>query len=178
MSFFVEFLKNPRQNASAVPSSARASARMLEGLDLSKMKYVVELGPGTGCFTAQLMEKLPESSEVLVLEINPLYCQGLREKYGSRFHVRRSSAQLMDDMVDELGWPRVDLIISGLPFTLPDDVLDPLYQSIQRRTKTGTTYRFFTYIPPLMKRRNRQFKLTLEHTVLRNFPPMWIYSGV
>ena len=40
---------------------------MLEGLDLSKMKYVVELGPGTGCFTAQLMEKLPESSEVLVL---------------------------------------------------------------------------------------------------------------
>lgn len=179
MTFFTEFLRNPRQNASIVPSAPAACEKMFEGLDMSAMKYVVELGPGTGCFTKELMAQLPASAEGLMLEINTTFCPKLEAEYGHRFHVRQVSAHRMDEVVKELGWPRIDLVVSGLPYTLPDAVIDPLFDSLKQRTKEGTTYRFFTYVPPLMKRKYEPsgFDLTLEHLVVKNVPPMWIYSA-
>ena len=179
MTFFTEFLRNPRQNASIVPSAQAACEKMFEGLDMGAMQYVVELGPGTGCFTRELMAQLPSSAQVLMLEINPTFCPRLEQEYGHRFHVRQESAHRMDELVAELGWPRIDLVVSGLPYTLPDVVIDPLFESLKRRTREGTTYRFFTYVPPLMKRKYEPsgFDLTLEHVVVKNVPPMWIYSA-
>ena len=179
MTFFTEFLRNPRQNASIVPSAQAACEKMFEGLDMGTMQYVVELGPGTGCFTRELMAQLPSSAQVLMLEINPTFCPRLEQEYGHRFHVRQESAHRMDELVAELGWPRIDLVVSGLPYTLPDVVIDPLFESLKRRTREGTTYRFFTYVPPLMKRKYEPsgFDLTLEHVVVKNVPPMWIYSA-
>ena len=179
MTFFTEFLRNPRQNASIVPSAPMACEKMFEGLDMAAMQYVVELGPGTGCFTKELMAQLSDSAEVLMLEINPTFCPQLEQTYGHRFQVRQVSAHRMDEMVNALGWPRIDLVVSGLPYTLPDKVIDPLFESLKRRTREGTTYRFFTYVPPLMKRKYvpAGFELTLEHRVVKNVPPMWIYSA-
>ena len=57
--FFKLFLKQPTVNASVTPSSKKAAIGMVRGLDLSKMKYVVELGPGTGVFTDILAKRLP-----------------------------------------------------------------------------------------------------------------------
>ena len=108
---------------------------MFEGLDMATMEYVVELGPGTGCFTEELMAQLPASAEVLMLEINPTFCPKLEQTYGHRFYVRQVSAHLMDEVVKELGWPRIDLVVSGLPYTLPDAVIDPLFESLKRRTR-------------------------------------------
>lgn len=179
MTFFTEFLRNPRQNASIVPSAPAACKKMFEGLDMSAMQYVVELGPGTGCFTKELMAQLPASAEVLMLEINPTFCPQLQDEFGHRCHVRQVSAHRMDEVVKELGWPRIDLVVSGLPYTLPDAVIAPLFDSLKQRTKEGTTYRFFTYVPPLMKRKYEAsgFDLKLEHLVVKNVPPMWIYSA-
>ena len=178
-TFFTEFLRNPRQNASIVPSAPAACEKMFEGLDMHAMQYVVELGPGTGCFTREMMVQLPSTAQVLVLEINPTFCQKLEAEYGHRFHVRQESAHLMDEVVSSLDWPRVDLVVSGLPYTLPDAVISPLFQSLKRHTDQGAIFRFFTYVPPLMKRKYESmgFDLTLEHVVVKNVPPMWIYSA-
>ena len=179
MTFFTEFLRNPRQNASIVPSAPAACEKMFEGLDMAAMQYVVELGPGTGCFSRELMDQLSLTAQVLMLEINPTFCPKLEQEYGHRFHVRQESAHRMDELVAELGWPRIDLVVSGLPYTLPDAIINPLFESLKRRTREGTTYRFFTYVPPLMKRKYEPsgFDLTLEHVVVKNVPPMWIYSA-
>ena len=179
MTFFTEFLRNPRQNASIVPSAPLACAKMFEGLDMGAMQYVVELGPGTGCFTHELMAQLPLTAEALLLEINPTFCPRLEKAFGHRFHIRQESAHRMDEIVSELGWPRIDLVVSGLPYTLPEPVIDPLFDSLKRRIDKGTIYRFFTYVPPLMKRKYEAsgFELTMEHLVVKNVPPMWIYSA-
>ena len=179
MTFFTEFLRNPRQNASIVPSASAACKKMFEGLDMGAMQYVVELGPGTGCFTKELMARLPGTAEALLLEINPAFCPKLEKAFGHRFHIRQESAHRMDHIVSELGWPRIDLVVSGLPYTLPEPIIDPLLDSLRRRTDEGTIYRFFTYVPPLMKRKYEPsgFQLTMEHLVVKNVPPMWIYSA-
>ena len=45
---------------------------MFEGIDLSQQAYVVELGPGTGCFTRELYANVPETCNVIVIELNPI----------------------------------------------------------------------------------------------------------
>ena len=176
LAFLLNFLRHPLRNASVVPSSRLASRSMLEGLDLSAMRYVVELGPGTGCFTQELLERLPAQCHVLVIELDEGYVADLNARFGDRFEVVQASAHKLDALVEERGWPRVDLILSGLPFVLPEPVKQRLFSSILRRTEKGTVYRFFTYMPPIMKKHYVGFSLRLVRYVPANFPPMWIYS--
>ena len=55
--FLKMFIRQPKVNASIIPSSKRAAQGMVSGLDLNAMKYVVELGPGTGVMTDMLAEQ-------------------------------------------------------------------------------------------------------------------------
>ena len=175
-SFLVHFLKNPLRNASIAPSSRLASRCMLDGLDLGKMQYVVELGPGTGCFTQELYDRLPEGCKVLVVELEKAYVKDLEARFGHRFEIVQASAHEIADLIAERAWPRVDLVLSGLPFVLPQEVKRELWLTLQQLTSKGTTYRFFTYVPPIMKRHYRDFDLRLVRGVAGNLPPMWIYS--
>ena len=92
---------------------------MFEGIDLSQQAYVVELGPGTGCFTRELYANVPETCNVIVIELNPDYIPHLRSAYGDRFEIIQGSAADLDAYVEERGWPRIDLIVSGLPLPCP-----------------------------------------------------------
>lgn len=158
------------------PSSRAASRSMLEGLDVDQMEYVVELGPGTGCFTQELYDRLPAACQVLVIELEENYVKHLHERFGHRFHIVQASAHELEALIAERGWPRVDLVLSGLPFVLPKPVKESLWASLKRFTGEGTVYRFFTYMPPVMKRHYRDFDLRLVRGVAANLPPMWIYS--
>ena len=71
-SFLVNFIRHPLRNASVVPSSRVASRRMFTGVDMSSLRYVVELGPGTGVFTQELYERLHPDAQVLVIELEPI----------------------------------------------------------------------------------------------------------
>ena len=176
LSFLLHFLRHPLRNASVAPSSRVASRSMLKGLDVSKLEYVVELGPGTGCFTQELYDRLPDHCQVLVIELEGDYLKELERRFGDRFHIVQASAHELESLIGERGWPRVDLVLSGLPFVLPKAVQERLWETLKRLTSEGTVYRFFTYMPPIMKRYYRDFDLRLVRGVAVNLPPMWIYS--
>ncbi|MGB1670420.1 MAG: class I SAM-dependent methyltransferase, partial [Flavobacteriales bacterium] len=126
-SFLVNFVKHPLRNASVAPSSRIAARNMLRGIDVEALTHVVELGPGTGSFTRELHDRLPKDCKVLVIELDPGYVQRLKEQYGDRFEIVQASAHELDDLVHERGWPKVDLIVSGLPFTLPPEIRKSLW---------------------------------------------------
>ena len=149
---------------------------MLHGLDIGNMKYVVELGPGTGVFTEELYRRLPDDAEVMVIELDAGYVKDLKRRFGDRFDIFQASASELENLVAERNWPRVDFVISGLPFVIPQSVKEVLFASLKARTDQGTVFRFFTYMPPLMKPHYRDFDLNLVRFVGANFPPMWIYS--
>lgn len=175
-NFVWNFLRNPRRNASLIPSSRCASRAMFQGIDLSQQAYVVELGPGTGCFTRELYQAVPANCKVMVIELNPDYIGHLQEAYGDRFEIIQGSAADLDAYVEERGWPRVDLIVSGLPFTLPQEVMQPLMASLERWTLSGSVFRWFTYFPRMMERHYRRFAFRRVRAVFRNLPPMWVYT--
>ena len=51
-TFFNEFLRNWQTMGAVVPSSPVLAARMMESAEVWRAKNVLELGPGTGAFTA------------------------------------------------------------------------------------------------------------------------------
>ncbi|PCJ81456.1 MAG: hypothetical protein COA49_05010 [Bacteroidetes bacterium] len=170
------FLRQPKVNASITPSSKRAAREMVSGLDLGVMKYVVELGPGTGVFTDILYERLPKDCKVLLIELEEEYIQPLKEKYDDRFEVIKCSACQLSKLLMERGVTHVDLVISGLPYTLPNEVKDPLFNTLAELTQKGTCMRWFTYFPFWMKKHYTKFPLRKASFVAWNFPPMWIYT--
>lgn len=176
ITFVWNFLRNPRRNASVVPSSPKACKAMFQGIAFEKLTHVIELGAGTGCFTQELYDNVPEGCSVMVIELNPDYIPPLKEKYGHRFEIIQGSAADVDVLLEERGWSQVDLIVSGLPFTLPVEVMQPLMKTLQKWTESGTVCRWFTYFPGMMERRYERFPFRRLRTVFLNFPPMWIYT--
>lgn len=175
-NFLKVFIKQPKVNASITPSSKRAARAMVKDIDLSKMKFVVELGPGTGVFTDILAKRLTPDCKILLIELEESYIENLQSNYDNRFEVVQTSACNLNNLLEERGITHVDLVISGLPFNIPDDVKTKLQSTLLDLTNNGTIMRWFTYFPWLMRKHYVGFKYRRARFVLWNFPPMWIYT--
>lgn len=159
-----------------MPSSQEACRAMVDGIPWDEVEYIVELGPGTGVFTEHIVRCARNDAKLLAIELEDSYIAGLEQRFGHAMEIVQASAHQLDKLVEGRSWPRIDLIISGLPFNLPQDVRDPLFETIKRRTQSGMRYRCFTYFPAGMKRAYRDFYHPRPRLVWRNFPPMWIYE--
>jgi len=176
LRFVANFLQHPLQNASLVPSSSSASKAMLDGIDFSAISTIVELGPGTGVFTKEILKHCRPDTKILLVELEESYITMLRAEFGERVVISNQSAHLLDAILAQHGIDKVDLIVSGLPFSLPTDITEKLFASIGRYTERGAIFRFFTYNPPLMKRVYKSLPIKQVSFVLKNIPPMWVYG--
>ena len=149
---------------------------MVEGIPWQDVEYIVELGPGTGVFTEHIIRRARSDAQILLIEVEDSYLPPLIERFGSRTDIAHCSGNLLNQLVAERGWPRVDLIISGLPFNLPPTIRTPLFKALHSRSRTGTIIRCFTYFPPGMRKAYRGFQCRRHRMIWRNIPPMWIYE--
>jgi phospholipid N-methyltransferase len=173
--FLLNFLKNPLVNASVIPSSKTAGRAILSGLDWSEIHTVVELGPGNGTFTAEIIARSKPGTKIILIELEETYVELLRNKFGNRVTVIHDSAHRMNEILADQGLASTDLIVSSLPF-LQKQISRMIFAAILEQTKHGAAYRFFTYMPPVMKWFYRGLPLHKVNFVMKNIPPMWIYG--
>jgi len=79
--FFREFQRNRREVGAVAPSSrflARALIRSVENSD--SQRNILEVGPGTGAITQQLVKLLRPGDRLCLVEANPRFCEILRRK--------------------------------------------------------------------------------------------------
>jgi phospholipid N-methyltransferase len=108
--------------------------------------------------------------------LNADYIPSLQRRFGDRFEIIEGSADDFEEQMKTRNWPKADLIVSGLPFTLPKTVQDKLYASLLAQTEQGAVFRWFTYFPFLMKPHFRAFSFRLVKGVWFNLPPLWVYT--
>jgi phospholipid N-methyltransferase len=173
--FLLNFLKNPLVNASVIPSSKTAGRAILSGLDWSTIHTVVELGPGNGTFTAEIIARSKPGTKIILIELEETYVELLRNKFGNRVTVIHDSAHRMNEILADHGLASTDLIVSSLPF-LQKQISRMIFAAILEQTRHGAAYRFFTYMPPVMKWFYRGLPLHKVNFVMQNIPPMWIYG--
>ncbi len=182
-TFFREFLRNCQNTGALAPSSPQLAHRMMQAAGVSQARNLLELGPGTGAFTAEIQKTLPEGSSYLGLEMNPTFVGSLRSRF-PRMKFEQAAAQDFD-YGPYLADGGFDTIVSGLPWAaLSEPVQTALLERIYSVLKPGGVFATFVYtgihwmprgqkFRRLLTRRSRKVETT--RTVWRNLPPAFIY---
>jgi phosphatidylethanolamine/phosphatidyl-N-methylethanolamine N-methyltransferase len=185
IGFLTEYVRNPLQVGSLMPSSRALVSRMLDGVDLSHARIIVEFGPGTGALTGPLLDRMPLSTLYYALEPNPAFRILLRRRF-PRVRVIGDSAEMAAAHLSRHAG-EVDAVFSGIPFSLMSRTsLEKTVASTARLLKPGGDFRTFVYqhvyhLPKLVELRRL---LVASHRsvgvvpVLANLPPALVLQCV
>ena len=180
---FSRFLRSPR-TVGAVSPSSRALARAIAAeIEEGQARRIVELGPGTGALTAEIIPRLRPGDRFLALDIDAAFVRQLRLRWPALEFVCGSAAEL-HVIAREHGILPVDHIISGLPFaTLPAEVTRRILQSVGNSLRPGGLFTTFQYSHayPLSTGADFRREMTalmgarpVRHLVVRNVPPCFV----
>src|SRR5262245_22708221 len=111
---FRKFLKHGTSIATFAPSSKFLARSICSGIDYKNARCIVELGAGTGPITVELMKRIQPQTKLMIVELDPDFCNRLREKFPKADIVEGDAAHL-DDLLKARGINEVDHVISGLP---------------------------------------------------------------
>ena len=146
---------------------------------------IVELGPGTGAFTGEVIEQLPQGAKFLAVDIDPTFCRQLKHEWPDLDCACASAADL-PELIAARGWTHVDHVVSGLPFaSLPGEVSRAILDAVHATLKPGGTFTTFQYIhayqlPPAKAFRHEMTRrigpMAHRRQVFRNVPPAFVLS--
>lgn len=177
VAFLQGFLRHPRQIASLVPSSRFLERRIARLSALAAAQTVVELGPGTGGTTRALLAAMPSQATLLSIELSPDFIRTLRAIEDDRLLVHHGNAERLAEILDQYACPAVDVIVSGIPFSLlrPDgrrQLIDAVWSAL---TPGGrfVAYQVCGSIQQLAEPLFGPAQVAVE---LRNLPPLRVYA--
>jgi len=183
LQLFGRFLRQPRTVGAVAPSSRILAREMVRGLDLGAAVRLAELGPGTGAFTREIVDRLGPAGRFLAIELEPEFAAAIKHKWPAVDCVCASAAMLAP-LAAERRLKPVDHIISGLPFaSLPGEMTREILDGIQEVLRPGGTFTAFQYVhayglpPAVAFRREITARLggpPAKRLVIRNIPPAWV----
>lgn len=188
--FTKQALADFTSTAAVAPSSRHLAEAMVAPLGLERRKVAVELGPGTGVMTRELLERLPADARLFAFEISPNFCQHLTETFKDpRLEVIPAPAQQAAAELAKRGVESVDAVLSSLGLSLMDDELQheiigaaagllgpggrlTQFQYVIRTRMRGLVPEPFC-IQPLLR---SYFGDVSRRLIYRNLPPAFVYS--
>lgn len=179
LQFLKQWVRNPRELGSITPSSRFLTRELLNRIDFASARYIAELGPGTGVFTEAILERLHPEGKLLAIDTNAGFVEQLKRAYPDpRLTVLEASAEHLDHLVAEAGWPRTDAVISGIPFSLlPKPVARGILEAAKRSLSGGgglmVGYQYSKMLRPFLL---DVFGNVHYRSVLLNIPPAFVYT--
>jgi phosphatidylethanolamine/phosphatidyl-N-methylethanolamine N-methyltransferase len=178
-AFFRAWTRNAKTVGSVWPTSAPMARRMAGVIDLTSGLPVLEIGPGTGPITKQILATGIAPPLVWTLEFSPDFAEKLRAKFPD-IHVVEGDAFDLDTTLGDKAPRTFDCAISGLPLlNFPVATRVAFVESVLNRLPAGRPLIQFSYgpkspVPPGLG----HYQVRRHGMVLRNVPPaqLWIYS--
>ncbi len=139
IAFLRGFLERPKQVGSIIPSSRWMERRITRTAELANARLVIELGPGTGGTTRALLQAMRPDATLLAIEINPGFCELLRETIDDRrLIVHEGSAAEISDALTKHEQGAPDVVLSGIPFsTMPRSLGLAILHSVRESLAPG-----------------------------------------
>lgn len=123
ITFLKESLKNLKTVGTVTRSSKYACKAMIAPVNFDNANVIVELGAGDGVITEHIIKAMKPDSILLSFEVNPLFCEKIREINDSRLHVVEDSAEHLEKYLKKHNIKEIDYVISAIPFvSLPDEL--------------------------------------------------------
>ncbi len=122
--FARNFFRFPAMLGSLIPSSRFLVNDLLSQVDWDRARVIVEYGPGVGTITQEILKRMRPDAVLVAIELNEEFVSFLREDIvDRRLHAVHGSACEVRNVLERLGQPSADYIISGIPYsTMPDAV--------------------------------------------------------
>ncbi|MFC9916177.1 class I SAM-dependent methyltransferase [Streptomyces sp. NPDC127197] len=144
---------------------------------------MVELGAGTGPFTAEIQRRLGGRGRHLAIEIDPVLAERLRHRHPEAEVLQHDAVQLRP-LLDERGIDRADVVVSGLPWALFSPAAQRhLMDATAAALGPGGAFTAFTCLHAVPLPPARQFRHLLadrfeevvpSRTIWRNTPPAFV----
>jgi len=182
---FKLFLHNPVSVGSIAPSSLALARAMTSGLRLKAGEGILELGPGTGAFTALIRRIAPAPISYLGIESEPRFVGVLRDRFPDLVFVS-GRAERAGDFCTRAGMAPVKAVISGLPRVgVKDSVQDAIIENLDRLMSPGCVFRTFQYahtypLPASIRFRRKMCArfgpIRRSPIIFRNLPPAFVLT--
>jgi phospholipid N-methyltransferase len=182
---FSRFLRSPRTVGALSPSSRALAREIASRLPERRPCRVIELGPGTGALTEEILKGLGREDRFVAVELEPDFVRQLRQRWPTLEVVCGSAARL-HDIATDLGMAPVDQIISGLPFaTLPGEVTRQILENVEKTLRPGGRFTTFQYAPSYRLVTGVAFRRQMtarmgakpeRKLVVRNVPPAFVLT--
>ena len=185
--FIAKFIKDPASVGAIAPSSQRLAAAMVGRIDFARARAIVELGPGTGVFSAAVLagiRRAGSATRFLAVERDPEFATALAAKLGAD-HVAHGDAAALAELCAARGISAVDYVVSGLPWAaFPAALQDTLMAQVRDVLAPDGGFATFAYLQGLLLQAGQRFRNQLRGwfdtveespTVWWNLPPAFVY---
>lgn len=177
--FLKQWVTNPMSIGAICPSSKKLAIKMMENVDFKNCKCVIELGPGSGVFTEEILKRRDEKTIIMLIECNNGFSKIIEDKYGheKNVHIINDSAENIDYYLEKYNVKSVDYIVSGLPFaSLPKEVSEKILWKCKQILGNEGSFITFQYTK-LKKSFISGFfmEIKISKEVL-NIPPAYVFT--
>lgn len=177
--FWRQYLRRPLGVGGIAPSGGALTRAMVKALNPKPDEWVVELGPGTGVFTRELLRRGVKPQNLMLIEFDPQFAAHLRRAHRG-VKIVRGDARHLPDHLRKKGQERVPKILSGLPLRgMTPALRREISKAMAAALEPGGSLVQFTYFkaPPLDEETAAAGGLEVVSTkaVVANLPPAFVW---
>ena len=166
-------MKSFRTTGSITSSSKALVKKLVEPLPAHRPLVIVELGPGDGCVTQAILDKIHPESTVTAFEINAAFIEKLTVIKDERLEVLPVGAERLTDY---FAAGTVDYVVSSLPLSMiPKEVKEAILRQSQLVLRPEGRFLQFQYALQDYGLLKDYFRVSVSFT-MANLPPAFIYS--
>ena len=160
LTFLRELPKSFSQIGAMLPSSPHLGKLMVRPISSSHLSSshrplrILEVGPGTGPFTRQILSLMGPKDELVVCEVNTRFMRQLKTSFRKNKDFQRNRERVhfflgpIQDIADSPhALEQFDVIVCSLPFLIfSPSVVTEIFSLFESLLKKGESLTFFQYI--------------------------------
>lgn len=175
----LNLIKSFKTSGTITPSSRVLIKTLLAPIGFNTARCIIELGPGNGCVTRAILNRMHPDCVLICFEVNCDFVNQLNSLTDPRLRVVNACASSIRTILDELRIAEVDHIVSSLPLALiDDDIVQNILNSVTTNLRDGGRFLQYQYSLNNYAELKPIFKDVKLDFIFRNMPPAFVYECI